>query len=212
VQADDILLASYPQSGDAWTRFLIANLIHPDGDVTSGNVHKLVLDFDLSLKRDFDRAPRPRIIQSHNSFDPRYRRVIYVVRDPREVAEPFSTDDYGSWGENAGSWVATRAHDPGFFLLRYEDLLGDTTRELMRLATFLGLAASPETIAHAIRRSSSHEPAKTSWRNDLTDAQVAKIENAWGDIMVCLGYEIVTRDSRGAIDSSLIGLLAGATR
>jgi hypothetical protein len=212
VQADDILLASYPQSGEVWTQFLIANLIAPGAEVSAHNVHKFVLDFDLSVKLDFDRAPRPRFIKSHSSFDPRYRRVIYVVRDPRDVADPFSTDDFGSWGENAGSWLAARSHDPGFFLLRYEDLVADTTSELVRLTTFAGLAANPETIAHAIRRSAPHAPAKTNWRNDLTDAQAAKIEAAWGDIMACLGYELVTRDSQSALDSSLIGLLAGASR
>ena len=212
VQADDILLASYPHSGDVWAQFLIGNLIAPDAKVRIDNVHKLVLDFDLSVKRDFDRAARPRFIKSHSSFDPRYRRVVYLVRDPRDVAEPFSEDDFGSWGENAGSWLAARSHDPGFFLMRYEDLVADATRELMRLATFTGLAASPETIAQAIRRSSSQAPAKTNWRNDLTDAQVARTEATWGDIMACLGYELVTRNSRSALDSSLIGLLAGAVR
>jgi hypothetical protein len=212
VQADDILLASYPQSGEVWTQFLVANLIHPEEEVRVNNIHKFVLDFDLSVKRDFDRAPRPRFIKSHSSFDPRYRRVVYVVRDPRNLAEAVSTDDFGSWGENAGSWVAARSHDPGFFLLRYEDLVDDTARELTRLAKFAGLAASPETIAQAILCSASQAPAKTNWRKDLPDAQVAKIEAAWGDVMACLRYELVTRDSRSVIDSSLIGLLAGAAR
>lgn len=212
VQADDILLASYPQSGDVWTQFLIANLVASGGEVTADNIHKFVLDFNLSVKRDFDRAPRPRFIKSHSSFDPRYRQVVYVVRDPRDMADPFFTDDFGSWGENAGSWLAARSHDPGFFLLRYEDLVTDPTRELVRLATFAGLAASPETIAQAIRRSAPHAPAKTNGHNDLTDAQVAKIEAAWGDVMACLGYELVTRNSHSTLHSSLIGLLAGAAR
>jgi hypothetical protein len=31
------------------------------------------------------------------------------------------------------------------------------------------------------------------WRKDLPETQVARIESAWGDIMVSLGYELVTR-------------------
>ena len=31
------------------------------------------------------------------------------------------------------------------------------------------------------------------WRKDLPETQVARIESAWGDIMVGLGYELVTR-------------------
>jgi hypothetical protein len=262
VRPDDILLASYPKSGNTWTRFLIANLVFPDQEVSFGNLHQLVLDLDFSVKRDFDRAPRPRIVKTHGSFDPRYRRVIYVVRDPRDVAlsqhhylrklrridDAFPMKDFlerflagelklfpGSWGENVGSWLATRARHPGFLLLRYEDLLSDTARELARVAAFAGLPATPERIAQAVERSSADKmresakkqgqrsmPIKGSrqdipfvasaksggWRNDLLEPQVARIEDAWGDIMACLGYQLVTRDPRSALTSSLIGLLA----
>ncbi|MBZ5666518.1 MAG: sulfotransferase domain-containing protein [Acidobacteriia bacterium] len=246
VRPDDILLASYPESGNTWTRFLTANLIHPDGEVGLGNLHRLVLDPDVSTKRDFDRAPQPRIIKSRSSFDPRYRRVIYVVRDPRDVAvsqydslrkarrmddvfrvEEFverflaggdavrrvSTDHFGSWGENVGSWLAARSGDPGFLLLRYEDMLADTPHELTRVATFVGLSTTIERISQAIERSSTARLAQSNWRKDLPEPQVSRIEAEWGDIMACLGYKLATRDSRSALDSSLIGLLAsGALR
>src|ERR1039457_3805813 len=32
------------------------------------------------------RRPRPRVLKSHECFDARYRRVIYIVRDARDVA------------------------------------------------------------------------------------------------------------------------------
>jgi Sulfotransferase domain len=262
---DDILLASYPKSGNTWTRFLIANLVFPDQEVGFGNLHQFVLDPDVSTKRDFDRAPQPRIVKTHGSFDPRYRRVIYVVRDPRDVAlsqyhylrklrridddfpmpefiEKFLTGELkrfpGSWGENAGSWLATRAHHPGFLLLRYEDLLSDTPRELARVAAFAGLPATQETLARAVNRSSADKmrenekkqgerstlikgsrsdisfvrSAKSGgWRSGLPEPLVARIEATWGDIMTCLGYELVTRDAQSALAHSLIGLLATET-
>jgi hypothetical protein len=254
VRPDDILLASYPQSGNTWLRFLIANLLHPDREVSFGNLHQLILDPDVTVKRDFDRAQRPRIITSEGSFDPRYRRIIYLVRDPRDVVlsqyhnlrqlgriedqfrleafvERFLTGELnrhlGSWGENAGSWLATRSHHPGFLLLRYEDLVSGTARELTRVAEFVGLQSTPERIALATERSSAQlrEGEKKrgqsampflpsansgSWRNDLREPQIARIETAWGDIMACLGYELVTRDPGSAIKSSLIDLLVGA--
>ena len=30
--------------------------------------------------------PRPRVLKSHESFQPHYPSVIYIVRDPRDVA------------------------------------------------------------------------------------------------------------------------------
>jgi len=239
VRPDDILLASYPKSGNTWVRFLIANLRHPDQEVGYGNLHRLVLDLDISVKRDFDRAPRPRMVKTHGSFDPRYRRIIYVVRDPRDVAlsqydhlrklrkidDEFPMEDFigrfltgkldrdlGSWGENVGSWLATRSHHAGFLLLRYEDLLDGTARELTRVADFAGLPTTPERISQAVERSSADKMGKTAksggWRSDLPERQVARIEDPWGDIMACLGYQLVTRDPRSALKSSLIGLLA----
>lgn len=265
VRPDDILLASYPKSGNTWTRFLIANLVFPDQEIGFGNLHKFVLDHQVTVKRDFDRAPRPRIIKTHGSFDPRYRRVLYVVRDPRDVAlsqyhylrklrriddafpmeefvERFLTGELkrfpGSWGENVGSWLATRARHPGFLLLRYEDLLADAARELARVAEFAGLPATPERIARAVERSSADNMRESEkqqgqrsslikgsrsdiafvraaksggWRTGLPEPLVARIEATWGDIMACLGYELVTRDSRSALASSLIGLLVAGT-
>src|SRR6266568_967914 len=100
--------------------------------------------------------PRPRIIKSHQYFDPRFPRIIYVVRDPRDVllsgyyfqrkrrviddhypfekyAARFMAGDfnpYAAWGDNVASWLATRFNQPGFLLLRYEDMLSNTAQEL----------------------------------------------------------------------------------
>jgi hypothetical protein len=241
VRPDDILLASYPTSGNTWTRFLLANLAHPDLEVGFGNVHRLVLDPEVTVQRDFDRAPRPRIIKTHSGFDPRYRRVIYLVCDPRDVAlsqyqslrregrigdeypmadfiERFLTGEFtrdlGSWGESVGSWLATRCGDPGFLLLRYEDLLADTPRELTRVADFAGMPATPERISQAVERSGRQEipfvsSAKSGgWRSHLPEPQAARIEAAWGGVMACIGYELATRTARNALESSLLGLLA----
>jgi glycosyltransferase involved in cell wall biosynthesis len=247
VWPDDILLASYPKSGNNWIRFLIANVVFPDKEVGWDNIDKLIFDPTVTAQRDFVRAQRPRVMRTHFPFDPRFRRVIYIVRDPRDIAVSQYhyarkvrriEDDYpierfmdmfmagdltltnGSWGENAGSWLAARHRHPGFLLLRYEDLLADTARELTRVAKFIGLSSDPELIARAVESSSARKmrekekkegqqsnfmkgsrqdlpyvrAAKSGgWKKDLPETQVARIESAWGDIMVCLGYELVTR-------------------
>ena len=82
---DDVFLVSYPKSGNTWTRFLVANLLHPDRQVDFGNINQLTPDPEALTQRELARLPRPRIIKSHQYFDPRYRRVIYIVRDPRDV-------------------------------------------------------------------------------------------------------------------------------
>jgi Sulfotransferase domain len=183
---DDIFLVSFPKSGNTWTRFLLANLRFPDEPATWANIDRLVPDPTGTTKRDFDRMPRPRIIKSHECFDPRYPRVVYIVRDPRDVVvsqyhyhrklrkiaddspiEKFvtrflagETCPHGSWGQNVATWLYTSEGSPRFLLLRYEDLLADAARELAKVVEFLHLSASPEHIAQAVERSSADRMRK----------------------------------------------------
>ena len=186
VWPDDVFIVSFPKSGNTWTRFLIANLVYPETPADFSNINRLTPDPEALSKREMTRMPRPRIIKSHQYFDPRYKRVIYVVRDPRDVAlsqfhfhrkrsliedgyppEKFvarfvagETCPYGSWGENVASWLATRQSRPGFLLLRYEDMLEDVARELKKVASFLEIPPDAERIANVVRRSSADEMRK----------------------------------------------------
>src|SRR5215472_10086604 len=86
VYPDDTFIVSYPRSGNTWTRFLIANLLHPDEPVTFANIETIIPDTSALSSRALKRVPRPRLIKTHEYFEPRYRKVIYLVRDPRDMA------------------------------------------------------------------------------------------------------------------------------
>lgn len=179
---DDTFIVSYPRSGNTWARFLIANLIHQDKPVTFANIEPLIPDVCVQSKRYLKSVPRPRIIKSHEYFDLRYKKVIYIVRDPRDVAVSYyhfcikkrkygigdgypidryvtrfvagELSSYGSWGVNVASWLATRQNTVGFLLIHYEDMLDQTERELAKIASFLGLDPTLDRLATAIERSS----------------------------------------------------------
>jgi hypothetical protein len=183
---DDVFLVSFPKSGNTWTRFLIANLAFPQTPASFANIHALVPDPEGTAKKIFDRMPGPRIIKSHHCFDPRYPKIVYIVRDPRDVAlsqyhyhrkcmkiddqypmEKFidrfiagETCPHGSWGENVSSWLVTRRNSPRFLLIRYEDLTADAPRELAKIAAFIGIAASKDQIIQAVERSSADNMRK----------------------------------------------------
>jgi Sulfotransferase domain len=182
VYPDDIFVVSYPRSGNTWTRFLIANLAFPSESVTFTNIERLIPDTSSQSNRALKRTPRPRIIKSHTYFDPRFPRVLYIVRDPRDlvlsyynfqrkcrqIADDYPLADYvddfvnrrlisagwGSWAENVASWIYTRQKHSGFLLIRYEDMQSDTKQELERIAAFLGLKPTPERLKQAIAASS----------------------------------------------------------
>jgi hypothetical protein len=183
---DDVFLVSFPKSGNTWARFLISNLMHPDKPADFANLYKLVPDPFGTPKRVFARIPRPRVIKSHECFDPRYPRVIYIARDPRDVVvsqyhyhrkcrkiedgypiEQFvarflagQTCPHGSWGEHAATWLATRRNDPRFLLLRYEDMVSNIRTELAKIAAFLSISTSPELLSQAAERSSADRMRK----------------------------------------------------
>jgi hypothetical protein len=257
---DDIFIVSYPKSGNTWTRFLIGNLVHPESPADFSNINTIIPDPEALSKRRLARMPRPRIIKSHQYFDPRYRKIIYVVRDPRDVAlsqyhfhrkRKLLTDDspldafvtrfvagvtsiYGSWGENVASWVATREHDEDFLLLRYEDMMDNTVRELSRVASFLAMDVTTDDLRLAAERSSSDQMRKLEneqahlwsstretrsdvpfvrtakaggWKGELPDSSIMEIETAWSPIMRWLGYELSTSRTSNMASPSLVETL-----
>src|SRR5437764_8516320 len=183
IYPDDTFIVSYPRSGNTWTRFLVANLVHTDQPVTFANIERIIPDCEAVSSRFLKKTPRPRIIKSHEYFDPRYKKVIYIVRDPRDVvlsyydfsrkyrhiedkfpltrfvsdfvAGRLSSFDWGTWAENVSSWFYTRNGSPEFLLLRYEDMLSSTESELAKVARFLGIEATRERLSAAIERSSA---------------------------------------------------------
>jgi sulfotransferase family protein len=183
---DDTFLVSYPKSGNTWVRFLLANLIHPNETVGFANINRLLPAPGVSSKRFLRNLPRPRILKSHEPFDVRFRKVIYLVRDPRDVAvseyhfdlkkryiepdvtlEQFverfikgATSGYGSWWEHTASWIAARHGNPAFLLVRYEDLLSEPISETGKIAEFLGIQAGQERLEAAVQRSSADRMRK----------------------------------------------------
>ena len=177
---DDTFLVSYPKSGNTWIRFLIANLKYPEKHPDFTNINRLVPDYEAHSKRSLNRLPRPRTLKSHQYFDPRYPKVLYIVRDPRDVVlaqyhfgikqrlhgEDYPLTDYvsrflandtghayGSWFDHMASWYFTRCNDPGFLLVRYESLHSQPLIEMARIAGFLGAPTDPERLNFAIEQS-----------------------------------------------------------
>ena len=178
---DDVFLVSYPRSGNTWTRFLIGNLLNPQQPVSFANIESIIPEIYFNPDRILRRRPSPRLLKSHESFQPLYKRLIYITRDPRDVAVSFyhhhvkagnlpdgyPMDEYvprfvagefdsafGSWGENVQSWLSIRGESPDFLLLQYENMKADPEGALRQVGHFLAARSFPhlDLTPQAIRR------------------------------------------------------------
>jgi hypothetical protein len=158
--------------------------MHPEEPTNFLNIDSRIPYIYEYPDRALRRLPRPRILKSHEYFDPRYTRVIYIVRDPRDVAvsdyhhtikyrqlpDGCPLDEFiprfiagefeawmkgPAWNKHVLSWLCTRENDQGFLLLRYEDMKENPVLELARVSGFLGVHASPEWVARAVELSSA---------------------------------------------------------
>jgi hypothetical protein len=163
------------------------------------------------------------VVLSYYDFQRKYRQIqdgyplAQYVRD--FVAGNIGSADWGTWGENVGSWTGTRLGRPGFLLLRYEDMAAEPERELVKIAAVFGIDPASQLLATTIDRSSAQRMRELersqgtewvstknkrhdipfirtaspgAWKTLLPQESVAEIESGWGSLMTCLGYGLTT--------------------
>lgn len=180
VRPDDTFIVSYPKSGNTWTRFLVASLLHPSSPTDFSNIDQRCPTIYKASTSELAALRGPRVLKSHEYFDPRYPRVIYIVRDPRDVLVSYfhyqhrkgfidgSVDitrfakdflagrlnGFGTWQENVASWIAARGERSDFLLLRYEEMLANPTAQLSRISQFLACSSTDQELARAVENCS----------------------------------------------------------
>ncbi|HEX4571371.1 MAG TPA: sulfotransferase domain-containing protein [Dongiaceae bacterium] len=173
----DLFLLAFPQSGLDWMARLYANAcVILAGDrrkVTQFNLDDLVPAEDLRRPAGAPPLPVPgfRCFKSDAPFTRRYRKVIYLVRDPRRVMADrhAALVARGQWRSSLEEMVRHRRHGirawvahaagwlehveaPAFALVRHEDLRARTAFELTRLFDLLGWHLDPAQAAQAVAR------------------------------------------------------------
>jgi len=179
-QHDDLYLVSFPKSGNTWLSFLMANIhLKMSGisrEVNFFNIHDFIPDIHSSrnLKRDILPFPGHRVIKSHSVFNPFYRKVIYLVRDPRDVMVSYYwfLKNLGSfngslsemirspllgiraWCKHVQGWVEKSPASVSIDFVRYEDLKSDPSEVLRRLYKLLGYTIPNDILMESIELSS----------------------------------------------------------
>jgi len=170
---DDVFLVSYPKSGNTWVRFLLANLLKKeDEEIDFFSVHQHIPEVG-SHEQIINSLTRPRIMKSHAPFIREYTKVIYLVRDGRDVYVSYyyhrlkqlpkrfdffsflqRRDHYPCrWGEHVASWTMSKDCS-NLLVVKFEDLKSDCFKQMDRILKFLNVNRPKHRIEKAIEASS----------------------------------------------------------
>lgn len=172
IRPDDVLVASYPRSGNTWTRFLLANMLHPECTISFRNLDEFVADLHKMPPDYLQREERASLLKTHDADVSKFSNVVYVVRDGRDVMLSFyhygttrgffwkgwSFSDFIHYSGQPEAWSqhVTRAadaidRDPSQVLaVRYEDMRADPLESAMRIARFCGITEDRQAVQTAV--------------------------------------------------------------
>ncbi len=144
---------------------------------------------DVHSCRHYRRHQTPMYFKTHDLPHREYRRVIYLLRDGRDVMVSYyhhlralNGDDLdfseivrtgrhlspSKWHDHVNAW---RSNPFGAEILtvRYEDLLENPVDQLRRVCEFAGIERSAQLLEHVSRKSSfskmREKEGKTGWAN-----------------------------------------------
>jgi len=192
---DDVVwLVSYPRSGNTWLRFLMANIQHPEADVNYHSIDKLVPDWHqkgYNWQPDESFNWSPVMVKSHWIYEPDYNKVIYLYRDPRDVALSYyyysqgdwsiefkGTFDeylrrifipgglYGRWDKHINFWFDVIDKSDVLFV-KYEELYEDTLSKVITMGNFLGMRLGLKEAELVVNKSSFSELKKIRARDGV---------------------------------------------
>jgi len=180
---DDILVVAYPSSGGQWLRRLIANLLDPSSPVTEANVMSRLPDLYHLSRRGFAKMNRPRIIFGHECFDAEYAKVIYLVRDPRDVA--VALYEQRRQGGSIDHALSLEQFVPGF-LTKTDEYEGGWAEE------FSGAIKANQGFAYRSRLKDEFLGTPASWGENVMSWMGARGRDP--NAMLLLRYEDLVRD------------------
>jgi hypothetical protein len=174
----DAFVGSYPRSGSTWLRFMLLEILAGQASGFS-NTNEMLPDVGKHQSGAPVLPGNGRLIKTHEPFRAEYRKAIFLVRDPRDVAlsefafhralglagddfdsylEIFlrgTVNPFGAWISHTNSWLD--AADSGraeILHVNFEQLKRSPQPELSRIVDFLGMPEVKARIPAAIENNS----------------------------------------------------------
>ncbi len=203
----DIFVCGWPKSGNTWCQRLFSGVVWGlDTSVLTDQLAQF-LQPDVHYKPYYYRFKTPMMWKSHHLPQRNYRRVIHLVRDgrdalvsywkmlrradPRLELEQLLLKGEGlfpsTWETHASQWHEN-PFDADMVTIRYEDLLKDTTRELGRVAEFIGVHRTHDELSRIAAGASFEKmrniAAESGWDNHSETSRGFLRQGRSGDHLV----------------------------
>ena len=175
----DLYIVELPKGGITWFSTIIANTCFMEENInkeaTHYNLEQFIGDVHQNkyIKNNDKNFPYHRIIKSHDLYNPYYRHVIYLIRNPFSVMQSYyhfttnnssfngtfeefiRSEKFGikTWVNHVESWIQPQKVLK-FHYLKYEDLIDYPFETISNLYKNIGWKINKEKINQSINLSS----------------------------------------------------------
>ena len=167
-EPDDVFIVGYPKSGNTWLQAMIASLVYGmDMRLVPDQLVQAIVP-DMHYIPFYRRIQSPMFFKSHSLPAPRFKKVIYLCRDGRDVMASYVSwrkaqgDEQaiggfisgsghgipGPWHQHIAAWKKN-PYGADIHWVRYEDFLSDCVKQLRELCVFLDIERTDNHIAVA---------------------------------------------------------------
>lgn len=172
---DDIFIVGYPKSGNTWFQNLVSGLNYGVNLQFASDSLVQELVPDVHFKKYYQRYGNPMFFKSHHLPTSKYRKVVYLIRDGRDVVVSYyhflvalrgSTVSYqdllddsdsilrwGAWHEHVDKWCQN-PYGAELLIIKYEDLQTDPVSELEKFCDFANITREAKLLETVIENCS----------------------------------------------------------
>lgn len=156
---EDVFIVGYPKSGHTWFQNLVAGVVYGINPEYASDTVIQELVPDVHYKQYYKRFQTPMFFKSHLLPRSEYKRVVYLLRDGRDVIVSYYNHNRAlmggqinflkivkegvglfpcKWHEHVEAWLSN-PYNAEMIVIKYEDLKKRPVEELKRFCAFVGI-------------------------------------------------------------------------